>query len=114
VTQAIDGTAGDDVLAGVGLENFLLRGGAGSDEISYHTDTFQFFSADVLTYAPDAAAGGTRGVFVDMYYTYAIGGFGNADRIVNISAVIGTNNAYEPGGYFSDILIGNGIRRSQI
>jgi RTX calcium-binding nonapeptide repeat (4 copies) len=61
-----------------------------------------------VTYAPDAAAGGTRGVFVALIDGFAIDGFGNNEWLSAFKGVIGTNSSYAPGGYFSDSLIGNG------
>jgi Ca2+-binding RTX toxin-like protein len=86
------------------------------------TDTVQGGSGiDMVSYAPDAAYGGTAGVSVNLISGVARDGFGSFDALDSVEWVRGTNaltgntGNYGPiSGAFGDHLVGNGgINRFQ-
>jgi RTX calcium-binding nonapeptide repeat (4 copies) len=93
----IDGTAAPDVLTG-GADDDFFWAAAGPDKVH------GLGGSNTVTYAPDLAAGGTHGVFVDLVNNYGVDGFGATDLLYDISNVVGTNSLLTPGSFYSDFL----------
>ncbi|WP_108663223.1 beta strand repeat-containing protein [Acuticoccus kandeliae] len=117
--EYVDGGSGDDTITGNAFDN-LLFGAAGSDQLDGRegTDTLQGGAGDdtldggsgtdddangiydVVDYYADAVlAGGITGVSVDLGAGIATDPFGDADTLIDVESVIGTN--------FADTLVGS-------
>lgn len=105
--EAVTGTFRQDQLRGDGFGN-RFAGMAGSDRIDGRG------GVDLVTYALDAAQGGTDGIKVNLVAGTVRDGFGNIDRLVSIDGIEGTaaadsfsdngSNTYFDGGAGNDIL----------
>jgi Ca2+-binding RTX toxin-like protein len=98
--EDVRGSGQADLLTGSAGAN-VLRGLGGTDTLDGRG------GVDTANYAADAVFGGNAGIVVDLGAGWALDGYGDADALVSIENIVGTDGASMVFLGYSDLVIGS-------
>jgi Ca2+-binding RTX toxin-like protein len=105
--DSIDGDAGDDYVRGDGTIDRIFDSGGGADTLSYSTGITPGFGGDMSAFPGFPAAGGERGVRLDLGAGGQNGNNGTASFGGGVDEVEGQSFERVIGTAFSDYVIGS-------